>query len=100
MPSPRHDIQGLLEVPPGEALHPDEQAAAMARTSRPSVHAESICFPAPQVEIPDAKVGLVGDDEDLRQAGGLIDIVEDSGHVVAVREIRPSHRHNAPKRAS
>ena len=55
-------------------------------------------LPAAQVEVTDTAVRVIGEVERLIERGEqlLIDVIKDTGHVIAAPETRPSNRQNAP----
>ena len=66
-------------------LHPDQQRAALAFASRPLLDAVPDMLPATKIEVADAEIGPVADCHGVAERGQqrLLDIVEDSGHIVA-----------------
>src|SRR5262249_34020164 len=71
-----------VEVVLGEALHADEQAAALTFAARPALDSGVELLPSTEVEVADAEVRAVGDFQGFAQgvAEVLLDVVEDARH--------------------
>ena len=69
----------------GQALHADEQAAAVARPARPAVDVGVDLLPAAQVEVTNAKVRPFGDLQRFLQGGEqrFVYVVEYSWHCIS-----------------
>ena len=82
------EAQGFAERILRKALHSDEQPATTAVSAGPALYVASDLFPAPKVEVADAKIRSIGKVDRLAQGGKklLLDIVENARHPLCYSE--------------